>query len=221
MTILGQDWAFFFRRKHYLGRQSALSYRGMTILGQDWVFFFRRKHSVGRQSAPSYRGITNLSQDWVFFIRRKHPVGRQSAISYRGMTILGQDWVFFFRRKHSVSRQSTISYRGITILGQEWVFSIRRKHYLSCQHTIRACQVRKDFWHALYSIIVKGTCTDYLIITFLPSMMYIPFSSDWISLPTYWPLMVKMRVSLCSSAFIVLMPTVPISPWLVLLAQDD
>jgi hypothetical protein len=24
-----------------------------------------------------------------------------------------------------------------------------------------------------------------LIITFLPSMMYIPLSSDWISLPTY------------------------------------
>ena len=72
-----------------------------------------------------------------------------------------------------------------------------------------------------FSNIITGTCADYLIITFLPSMMYIPLSSDWISLPTYWPLMVKMRVSLCSSAFIVLMPTVPISPWLVLLAQDD
>ena len=193
----------------------------MTILGQDWVFFFRRKHSVGRQSAPYYRGMTIPGQDWVCVFRRKHPVGRQSAPYYRSMTIPGQDWVCFFRRKHSVGRQSTLSNRGMTILGQDWVFSIRRKHYLNCQRAIRACQVRKDFWHALFSIIVKGTCADYLIITFLPSMMYMPLSSDWMSLPTYWPLMVKMRVSLCSSAFIVLMPTVPISPWLVLLAQDD
>ena len=36
-----------------------------------------------------------------------------------------------------------------------------------------------------FSNIITGTCADYLIITFLPSMMYIPLSSDWMSLPTY------------------------------------
>ena len=53
MTILGQDWLCDDRSKHYLGRQSALSYRSMTNFGQEWLCIDG--------------GMTNFGQDWLFF----------------------------------------------------------------------------------------------------------------------------------------------------------
>ena len=53
MTILGQDWLFFDRKKHSVGRQSTFTDHGIPFLGQDWLCIDG--------------GMTNFGQDWLFF----------------------------------------------------------------------------------------------------------------------------------------------------------
>jgi hypothetical protein len=60
MTIFGQDWLCANRRKHSVGRQSALSCRSIPFLGQDWLCSRRRMTILGQDW--SYLGLTKESR---------------------------------------------------------------------------------------------------------------------------------------------------------------
>ena len=162
----------------------------------------------------SWPGLVILHSEKAFCRPTKYSIPSWHNHSWPGLGILLSEKAFCRPSECSILSRHNHSWPGLGIL-------ISEKASCRPSECNKGVPSQERLLARPFSNIITGTCADYLIITFLPSMMYIPLSSDWISLPTYWPLMVKMRVSLCSSAFIVLMPTVPISPWLVLLAQED
>jgi len=60
MTNLGQERVCFYRIKHFVGRDSAISSGRMTILGQKRVFVDWRITNLGRKRVCDERRITNF-----------------------------------------------------------------------------------------------------------------------------------------------------------------
>ena len=190
------------------------SWPGLVILHSEKAFCRPTKYSIPSWHNHSWPGLGILLSEKAFCRPSECSILSRHNHSWPGLGILHSEKASCRPTKYSILSRHNHSWPGLGIL-------ISEKASCRPSECNKGVPSQERLLARPFSNIITGTCADYLIITFLPSMMYIPLSSDWISLPTYWPLMVKMRVSLCSSAFIVLMPTVPISPWLVLLAQED